>query len=425
MNDKQENKKKSFGPERLGLRKNRHYAQISGYVVLTALIIYILFRLLDNLPLALTGIGSFFRGLWVILKPLTIGFVFAWLLYRPEEFFRHHMEKCRAFSKNPKRARPAAVAVTYIIVFGALALIMTVMISSASHEIKMLSVSDLTDFLAGIATSLQSFYSSLQDFLSQLNISSDTLDNLRQQITEWLGNASSAAGSNISSFLSNMGSSIVNIFIALILSIYFLLDAPGLMRYWDNVLKSITGKKAYQVVHTIINDVDTAFSGYLQGQLMDACFMLVAVSVTLSLLGVRFSVLIGLLTGIGNLIPYLGPIFAYCGTALSCILSQDWKTLIIAIIVIFILQTADGNIIGPKLLSRSIHVHPMLVIIAIIIGSAVGGFLGMLVSVPIAALLKGWFDRLISYIARKKNPEQDSGGEKAPEPVSTAENSMK
>ena len=67
----------------------------------------------------------------------------------------------------------------------------------------------------------------------------------------------------------------------------------------------------------------------------------------------------------------------------------------------------------------------MLVIIAIIIGSAVGGFLGMLVSVPIAALLKGWFDRLISYIARKKNPEQDSGGEKAPEPVSTAENSMK
>lgn len=414
MNQKDSSKKIS-GPERLGIRKNRHYTQISAYVIFTALIIYALIRILDHLPTFISGIGFFFHSLWVILKPLFAGFVIAYLLYRPVEYFRRHLEQTKLFSGKPKRARPLAVAITYLIVIGALVLILSIMIAAASHEIKMLSISDITAFAEGVADSFRSLYSNLKSFLAQLDISSESVDNFMQQITDWLGSAAANAGNSITDFLSNLSSFFVGFFFAIILSIYFLLDAPGLMRYWDHVLRAVCAKKGYDYTHMVLNDINTVFSGYIRGQLMDACFMFVAVSVALSLVGVRFSVLIGLLTGIGNLIPYIGPIFAYGGTALSCLLTQDWQKLIIGLIVVLVIQTIDGNVIGPKLVSHSIHVHPMLVIIALIIGNAVGGLLGMLVSVPTAALIKLWFDRLINYLEkrreRKLRAESDPGKE--------------
>lgn len=409
--NQEEDKRKKTGPGRFRIRKNRHYAQISAYVVLTAIIIYILIRILDHLPAAFSGIGSFFHALWVILKPLTAAFVIAYLLYPVEEFFRRHLEKAKYYQKKNRSARPLAVLITFVLVIAALILLLTVMISAASHEIKVLSLSDFTNFIQGFANSLKSLYSSLKTFLAGLNISSDELDSALQKIVDWLGSAATNAGNSILNSLSNLSGILGNAFFAFILSVYFLLDAPGIMRYWDRVLKAIGGKRGYNGVHLVLSDANRVFSGYIRGQLLDAAFMFAAVSIALSFLRVRFALLIGLMTGIGNLIPYVGPIFAYGGTAISCFLAQDWQKLIVGIIVVFIIQTVDGNVIGPKLMSHSIHIHPMLVIIALIIGSAKGGLLGMLIAVPVAGLLKLWFDRLINYIVKKRNsddnPEND------------------
>jgi predicted PurR-regulated permease PerM len=136
--------------------------------------------------------------------------------------------------------------------------------------------------------------------------------------------------------------------------------------------------------------------------------MAVVVSIALLLIDVKFAVIIGLLTGIGNLIPYVGPVVGYGFTAAVCLLSQDYRKLIIAIVVLFIIQTIDGNVINPKFLSHAIKVHPVLVIVSLLIGSAVGGFGGMILAVPLAALLKTWFDRGIASLSEKRlGPEED------------------
>ena len=147
---------------------------------------------------------------------------------------------------------------------------------------------------------------------------------------------------------------------------------------------------------------DRVFSGYIRGQLLDALFMMVVVSIALLLLNVKFAVIIGVLTGIGNLVPYVGPFVAYGCTGFVGIMSQDWKKLIVSIIIVFVIQTIDGNIVNPKLLSHAVKVHPMLVIIALLLGSKIGGLAGMILAVPVAALLKLWLDRWIGIMEAGK-----------------------
>ncbi|HEX3021861.1 MAG TPA: AI-2E family transporter, partial [Lachnospiraceae bacterium] len=163
-------------------------------------------------------------------------------------------------------------------------------------------------------------------------------------------------------------------------------------------------------ISNIIKDADTVFSGYLKGQLTDALVMMCLISLVLSIIGVKFGMVIGILAGIGNLIPYFGPIVAYAGTILVCIINADYKLMVIAIIALFIIQTIDGNIIGPKLLSHSIQIHPLLVIISLIFGSAIGGLLGMLLAVPIGAFIKV---RFVRYIDHRLELKQTEGKNKA------------
>ena len=95
------------------------------------------------------------------------------------------------------------------------------------------------------------------------------------------------------------------------------------------------------------------------------------------------------------MIPYFGPFIAYGGSIVVCLISGEFTKLIIALIALFVIQAIDGNIIGPKLLSHSIKIHPLLVIISLIFGSSIGGLFGMLLAVPIGALIKVIFMRYI------------------------------
>ena len=126
------------------------------------------------------------------------------------------------------------------------------------------------------------------------------------------------------------------------------------------------------------------------------------VSISLSLVGVRYALAIGILTGIGNLIPYVGPFVAYGTTVLVCTLYGDFSKLLPAVLVLFVIQTLDGNVINPRLLSNSIDIHPLLVIISLIIGGAVGGVLGIFLAAPIASLIKLQVDRMVEKGEAKK-----------------------
>lgn len=155
-------------------------------------------------------------------------------------------------------------------------------------------------------------------------------------------------------------------------------------------------------ISQFLEDADQVFSGYIRGQMLDAVIMMLMISVLLSICKVPFAVTIGVLAGIGNLIPYVGPFIAYVGVIVVCLVNGAFSKMILSLVLLWVIQSVDGNVINPKLLGSHVHIHPMYVIIVLIIGGSWGGLLGMLFAVPIGALLKLQFDRIIKVYTDKK-----------------------
>lgn len=383
-------------------RLNKSYFELSVYVIFTAVAIFVLTRFLDNSARIALGIGTFLHWAWNILVPLIIGFVLAYLLYPPVQLITKLLARLPLWKKKGKKPRGSAVLITYILAIAIVMLLLSVMISSITHEVSLVSMDGLTATIQSVTASLQSLYSDLHKGLNRLNISSADVKQMTDQITGWIGRYASQLGSNLLSSFSNITGIVSRTAIAIVLSVYFLLDTEGIEEYWDRVLKALAGQAVYARFHTMIRDADRVFSGYIRGQLLDALLMAILISASLSVINVKFAVIIGVLAGIGNLIPYAGPFIAYGLTILSCLLMQNTKALIAAVLVLLVIQTIDGNVIGPKIMSQNIDVHPMLIIVALLFGAAVGGLPGMLLAVPFATLLKIWFDRAVSAALQKR-----------------------
>ena len=344
------------------------YTKISVYVIATIVISFFLCVLISMS-------GGFFEKLFhvigLVLKPIITGGVIAYLVEPVVQWMQ----------KKLKFSRPIAVIATIVII---VLLILGLLVVTVLFLGQQISTIDFKN----IGTTISSF--------------SDQLTEIGNRIQEWLANHSINIGSitgGVSSFISGITGTASDIFFALIFAIYFLLDSDGITRYWNRVRNIFIKPETQAKVHEILMDADKCFSGYIRGQFMDAILVGIVTFIAMLICKVPYPFVIGLLTGVGNLIPYVGPVIGFATLLIVCVIEGAWSKLLIGGIVLAVLLVIDGNVINPKLLSSSIEIHPLLVFAAMIAGSAVGGLVGMLVAVPLAALLKIEFDK---FIARKE-----------------------
>ncbi len=382
---------------------DKKYIKISLHVILTCAAIYIFMRLADNIGAIVHAAGFGIKWLMIVVRPLFWGVFMAYILYPMKRFVQKQLEKTPLFKK--RSAHGFSVAVTVVGVMLIVSLLMSLLVSTLTKDIRLANFDDIERMINQLAGTLNSFYWAITQKMSQLNISSDEMNNYLNQVTNVLGNIIRGYAQNILGSINNLQGFFTNLLFSIIFGIYFLLDGVGLIRYWKRVLRAVVSKRFFHRCGVFVRDADKVFSGYIRGQMLDALFMGIVVSVVLTIMNVRFSVIIGVLTGIGNLIPYMGPVLAYGSTFIVCLVNGDITLMIVSIIVLFIIQTIDGNVINPKLLAQNISIHPMLVIASLIIGSALGGLLGMLFAVPVGALLKIQFDRFINILIHKRHLE--------------------
>ena len=117
----------------------------------------------------------------------------------------------------------------------------------------------------------------------------------------------------------------------------------------------------------------------------------------MSIIGVKYAVLLGFMIGLFNLIPYFGAIIAVAVAILITIFTGGIGQAIIMAIVVIVLQQIDANIINPKILGNSLSISPLLVIFAVTIGGAYFGVLGMFLAVPVATVIKLLIEEYINY----------------------------
>ncbi|NCB33727.1 MAG: AI-2E family transporter [Erysipelotrichia bacterium] len=384
------------------------YSRISLYVIGTSLIVYILFLIVGNFSSFVGVIGSGIGWLMTLLTPVFWAFMLAYLLKPLCDWIEKNLRNTAYYrKKNGRGTRTMSVTLTCILVLVALILLFSMIISAVSSELQVASIDSIVAFFNSFADSIKSLYDDLLIRLNSVNISSETVQSYVSQFTAWMGKWVAGLGDNLFSSATKISSFVTNLLFTVIFSIYFMGDGDHIKSYWGRVYHVLFGDRATAQGKEFLSIADRVFSGYFRGQMIDALFMMIIISVSLSLVGVKFSVIIGVLAGIGNLIPYVGPFVAYTATILVCLINGSWVKMIIALIVLFIVQGIDGNIVNPKLLGANVNIHPLYVIISLIIGEASAGLIGMLFAVPIAALIKELFDHLVNQMMQKRREKQE------------------
>ena len=385
---------------------NKKYFEISMYVIFTCIVIFLLSRFTDQLPVIAKTTGSALKWVGAILKPVIIGFIIAYLLFPMLERLEGLLWKIKPFKKK-KSVRGLAVALQGVIILVGLFIVVSLLVSVITKQARAANSEDIIEGIKTYANSINELYRELIDRLDKLNINSAEIKSSVDTFTNNLGKYMLNLSSQLGNLAGNLKDGLATALFALIFSIYFLLDMPKLKKYWGRVLGIILPEKVKTTLDTLIKDADKVFSGYIRGQAIDAFMVGVVVSVVFSIIGIQYAIVIGLLIGLGNLIPYMGPIVGYSSIVIVGIATSDYKSMVIAAIALLIIQAIDGNLIYPKLLSTSVNIHPMIVIISLTVGASIGGLVGMIVAVPTGALVKVWFERLIN-IAEKRNVNKEN-----------------
>ena len=143
----------------------------------------------------------------------------------------------------------------------------------------------------------------------------------------------------------------------------------------------------------------------MSSQILDAIIVGILTAIAMSLLGVKYAVLLGFFIGLSNLIPYFGAIVGVGISIIITIFTGGFGQAIWMAIIVIILQQIDANIINPKIVGNSLEISPLLVIFAVAIGGAYFGILGMFLAVPVCTVIKLLIEEYIDYKQRNNSIE--------------------
>jgi len=193
--------------------------------------------------------------------------------------------------------------------------------------------------------------------------------------------------------LLSLSSMILFLVFTFIYTFFFLLYRKLIMKFLESVFLEENKAK----VHEIIEQVQMIIRKYIIGLLIEMAIVAVAVSVTLSILGVKYAILLGLITGIFNLIPYFG-IFSSMILSATVTLgtAQDSSVVIYVLITFVITHLVDSNVILPLVVGSKVRINALVTVLGVVIGEMFWGISGMFLSIPVIAVLKIIFDRVES-----------------------------
>ena len=374
---------------------NKNYALVVFYALVLALLYHLGVRILDHFP----ELGAHFQNLfpWAsqVISPLLLGFAIAYLLSPICHFFERILSKNALLSKKQSLCQNISIFMTFLLLILGVVFLGSLLLSTLTKSIQVLRFEDLFQGVEDFASTVEKFYSDLYIRLGNLPIGGEDAKEAVQLLLQKAVVFFQNMGNSVFSSLGSLAGALSTMVFGIIFSLYFLADGQKILSYWARIFRLLFGERRLEKLRRFFIDADRVFAGYLRGQIIDGTIMAVLVSVSLSVLQVRYAVVIGVLTGFGNLIPYVGPFIAYGLTALVCLVYGDFTKLLPALIALFVIQTVDGNVINPRLLSQNIDVHPLVVIIALIIGGSLGGFLGIFLAAPVASLIKLELDKFM------------------------------
>jgi len=263
--------------------------------------------------------------------------------------------------------RALGAFIYYIAVLAIIGAVLTLVLPPLAKEVTGL-ITNLRDnplLFSGTQT-LQQFVSGLEAMLTQFitTLSKD--------------------GASLVASLASIAGGVSSVIFTLVISFYLTLEDEGI----KGLLRSIVPAASQEKILAVIERTQKTLGRWVKGQLVLGIIVGIMVFAGLYLLGNKFAISLGILAGILELIPYLGPLIAAVpGVLIAFSFSQDLFLTFLTLGVYVVVQQLENNIIVPQVMRRAIDLDPLLILLALLVGGKVGGFAGIVLAVPIIALV--------------------------------------
>lgn len=322
----------------------------------------------------LQSIAWLLTRLLSVLTPLFIGLAIAYLLHPAVDWLTQKL-----------RRRGLAILLTYLLaacflgglICGFVILILGALPQGSPREIT-------TQIFAYFESAYQAADAYLSDFLP---------DGMPSPISAGLGQLSESLERRFSveaavTFLSGLGNAMLHFFIGLVASVYLLKDRDFFYMLWERLLSVLLTQRAHGLLNENLSEINQVLSTFVKGAMIDSLIIAFLSSVVLTALQVDYAVIIGLLDGVLNIIPYFGPFFGMLPAFAVAAVTAGPLHGMFAVFGLFVVQQIDANYIYPKVVGGSTGLHPLFVLLSVSLFGSFFGIGGMLLAVPIAGIVQ-------------------------------------
>ena len=322
------------------------------YVLVGAAAIVAVITALRSLGELLAPLGHL--GL-VLLFAIVVAFVLSPLVSRIERAVRH---------------RPVAVAITFLATIAVLVAVLVVIAAPLVRE------------SARLSDALPGYVAELQSGAPVTVLGYQVPEEVRQRAGSALASVGGGFAEQAVSIVVRLLSAIVDLFLVLVIALYLLLDTRRMRTFFLRLLPLRPRAHAERVEAEVVR----VFGAYVRGQLILALVVGVASTLALLILGVPYAIVLGVLAGILELVPMLGPVLGSIPAVLVA-LFQPFPVVLWVILAFVIIQQLEANLLVPRISGHAVGLHPLAAMLALIAGLEVGGIVGALFAVPLAGVL--------------------------------------
>ena len=380
------------------------YWGITAFLVIALCVCF--YMVLNNVSV----IAHALKALAGILSPFIWGLIISYLLYPLVKTLHHKVFRpftARLF-KNSKKHRGLGLAramsvfcaeITMLLIIAALLYMVLPQLYISIETIVANSPIYITN-LTNLLTRL------LADFPELESVATAMLGNANDSLMTWLQNAILPKLGNL---LSNVGSGVYyvliwlyNLALGIIASVYLLSNMEGFGASCKRMIYSVMSVDRAKKFLEAVAFVNKTFMGFINGKLLDSAIIGVLCYIVCSILDMPFTLLVSVIVGVTNIIPFFGPFIGAIPSSLIILMVSPIKCLIFVVFVL-LLQQLDGNVIGPKILGSTTGISAFWVMFSIILGAGLFGFWGMLLGVPVFVVIYTAINVAVENSLQRKN----------------------
>ncbi|MCI8404655.1 MAG: AI-2E family transporter [Clostridia bacterium] len=367
----------------------KYYGWIVAFVFCVAVIA--VYKTFDNFSNVTKYIGTVIGA----LKPFFIAFIIAYLLNMPAKRLQALLRK----SKKDfiiKHSLGISIIFVYITTLIAVVLVLRMLIPALYKNVVDL-YNNFPDYISAFQSYINNF-----EIAKKFSMSKSGID-LFAEIEKLFRSIDLTQFGKYAQGVYNMTTGLFGTFVAIIASIYMLIDKERLQKSFIRIMDCFLKEKRVDGIIDHAKRINDIFTNYIYSRLTCSVIMAIVSSIVLMMFKVKYALILGIFIGMMDMIPYFGSIISWAAvTIVTFITGGLWKGIWVAVVML-VLQQLDGNLLGPKVMGDSLEIRPFWIVFAVSVGGTLFGFLGMLFSVPVIAIIRVILSDYVTARENRKN----------------------